>query len=400
MGASVHRLTRLDLTVNIRFPGTRANGIQVAAMAEALAATGLNVDVVVPRRWPWKGVDPYEHYGVARTFGVQRLASLDTIDMLPARAQRVPFLVQSVTFGLRALARAAVTRDAGILLRDHYTLQVLTNGLRRADLARVSAEVHDLPAPGVRRQRVAAALALLPAVVTINHALKHDLVSEGLDPGRVLVAPDGVSLARFASLPSRGDARAAAGLPLDTPRLVYAGQLYRWKGVDTLVAAMAHVPRAELLVVGGQGDDLERVRALAERLAPGRVRFTGNVPPPAVPALLATADVIALPNSAGREISARYTSPLKLFEAMASGRALVASDLSSLREVLRDGENALLVPPDDAQALGAALSRLLQDQALAERLAVRARDDVSGRDWRARARQVAEFLREHLEVAA
>jgi len=54
-------LTRLDLVVNIRFPGDRAHGIQVAAMAEALADTGLAVDVVVPRRIPWRDIDPWTH---------------------------------------------------------------------------------------------------------------------------------------------------------------------------------------------------------------------------------------------------------------------------------------------------------------------------------------------------
>jgi glycosyltransferase involved in cell wall biosynthesis len=395
-----HPLTRLDLTVNIRFPGTRANGIQVAAMAEALAATGLNVDVVVPRRWPWIDVDPYAHYGVARTFGVQRLASLDTIDMLPARSQRVPFLVQSVTFGLRALARAAVTRDAGILLRDHYTLQVLVGGLQRRDLMRVAAEVHDLPAPGGRRRKVARALARLPAVVTISHGLREDLIGEGLEPDRILVAPDGVSLARFDRLPPKHEARLLADVPVERPTVVYAGQLYRWKGVDTLVQAMAHVPGAHLLVVGGGGDDLERVKALAESVIPERVTFTGNVAPPAVPALLAAADVIALPNSAQSEISSRYTSPLKLFEAMAAGRALVASDIPSLREVLKDSHNALLVTPDDPVAFGAGLKRLLDEEPFRRHLAHVARAEVANHDWRARARSVARFLTQRLEVEA
>lgn len=393
-------LSRLDLVVNIRFPSGRANGIQVAAMAEALAATGLNVDVVVPRRWPWLDIDPWAHYGVARTFGVQRLASLDGIDMVPPRAQRLPFLVQSVTFGLRALARAAVQRGTGLLVRDHYTLEVLVGGLSDRDRRRVAAEVHDLPADAGRRRRVARALHHLPAVVTISHALRDDLLGEGLLPERILVAPDGVKLQRFASLPERAAARAAAGLPALGPLVVYAGQLYSWKGVDLLVRAVARLPDLRLLVVGGVGEDLARVQALAAQEAPGRVTFTGNVPPPRVPSLLAAADVIALPNSAQARISARYTSPLKLYEALAAGRAIVASDLPSLREVLVDGETARLVPPDDPEALTAGLAEVLRDGALARRLAENARLRAKDCDWRERARRVAGFLRETLEVEA
>lgn len=393
---SAGQLTRIELVVNIRFPGTRANGIQVAAMAEALAATGLNVDLVVPRRWPWRDIDPYAHYGVARTFRLERIASIDAIDAVPARLQRLPFLVQSVTFGLRALARAAVTRDAGLLVRDHYTLEILVAGLRRRDRMRLAAEVHDLPREAARRRRVARALAKLPAVITITRGLADDLVAEGLDPERILVAPDGVHLHRFARLPSRRDARRAAGLDEQGKLVVYAGQLYRWKGVDTLVAAMAHLPDAQLLVVGGQGEDLQRVRDLASERAPGQVTFLGSVAPTRVPALLATADVIALPNAAGEEISSRYTSPLKLFEAMAAGRAIVASDLPSLREVLRDGQNALLFPPDDSEGLARVLATALADEALRERLARCARTEAERYDWRVRAANVAAFLRDRL----
>ena len=393
-----HQLMRLDLVVNIRFPGTRAHGIQVAAMAEALADTGLNVDVVVPRGFPRNDADPYAHYGVRRNFAIQRIANVDAIDLSPPRYQRVPFLMQSVTFALRALARAAVERDAGLLVRDHYTLEVLCRGLRSADLRRLAAEVHNLPEAGGRRQRVARALARLPAVITITDALKDDLVREGLQPERILVARDGVHLHRFGALPEAQEARAHLGLPAHKPLVVYAGQLYRWKGVDTLIEAVGQVPDAQLLVVGGSADDVPRIQAAVERHAPGRVTLAGVVPHDRVPFYLAAADVIALPNSGQQEISARYTSPLKLFEAMASRRAILASDLPSLGEVLEHDGNAWLVPPDDAAGLAAGLSRLLGDDGLRARLADQAVHDVQPYSWAARGQRVAEFLRDHLAV--
>ncbi len=392
-----HALTRLDLVANIRFPGHRAHGIQVAAMAEALSATGLATDVVVPRRFPALREDAWTHYGVKRTFGVQRLASLDAIDLVPRRFQRLPFLVQSATFGWRALARAAVERDTGILLRDHYTLLVLHEGLRRGDHARLAAEVHNLPARGPRRERVLRALADLPAVIAISRALRDDLVEGGLQPDRVLVAPDGVHLWRFSDLPGASFARRHLKLP-DVPTVVYAGQLYPWKGVDVLVQAMGPLVDAQLLVVGGDDENLPRVVALAERCAPGRVHFTGQVPHAAVPFHLAAGDVIALPNSASEEISSRFTSPLKLFEALACGRAILASDLSSLREVLRQDDNAAFAPPDEIEAWSAALAALLDDGPRRARLAEQARRDALPYGWSERGRAVAAFLRARLTV--
>jgi len=393
-------LSRLDLVANIRFPGRRANAIQVAYMAEALSATGLTVEVVVPRRYPYREIDAFEYYGVRRTFRVQRIASLDTIDMVPPRWQRVPFLVQSVTFGWRALARVAIERDAGVLARDHYTLDVLVRGLRDADRLRVAAEVHNLPRHPERRRRLLGHLGTLPAVVTISEALREDLLAEGIAPERVLTAHDGVELRRFEGLHDACTARREIGIPVDVPTVVYSGQLYPWKGVDTLVEAVGRCPDVQLLIVGGIGGDLGRLQALAERAAPGRVVFTGTVPHGNVPFYLSAADVVAIPNSGREAISARYTSPLKLFEAMACDRPILASDLPSLREVLEHDRNGHLVEADDVEAMAAGLRALLDDEERARRLARTATRDVRAYDWSRRGRRVCDFLRDRLRVGA
>ncbi len=135
---------------------------------------------------------------------------------------------------------------------------------------------------------------------------------------------------------------------------MYAGHLYPWKGVDTLLQALALAPRARgahRRRPPGWSRTCERLQALAATLGlESRVTFTGLVAARRRRRHLARADVLVLPNSA-TALSARYTSPLKLFEYLAAGRPIVASDLPALREVLRDGANAWLVPPDDAAAL-------------------------------------------------
>ena len=116
------------------------------------------------------------------------------------------------------------------------------------------------------------------------------------------------------------------------------------------------------------------------------------VPPRTVPAWLKRFDVLALPNIASERISARHTSPLKLFEYMAAGRPIVASDLPSLREVLRDDENALLVPPDDPKVLAAGIRRVIEDKPFAAKLAAQAREDVMQYSWTSRAKRLLEFM--------
>ena len=144
------------------------------------------------------------------------------------------------------------------------------------------------------------------------------------------------------------------------------------------------------MIVGGheKEPDLARVKALAERLhCAARMTFTGLLPPSEVAARLRGADVVALPNPASA-ISSTFTSPLKLFEYMVSGRPIVASDLPAVREILRDGENALLVEPGNPEALAAGIRRIRNDAALGRRLAAQAMLDAGQYTWARRAERL------------
>ena len=202
------------------------------------------------------------------------------------------------------------------------------------------------------------------------------------------VIPDGVRVTGQTVLPG--------GRAPDQPlQVYYTGQLYPWKGVDALVEAMQHLPRAELVIIGGlpPEPDLDRVRALAERLGLSeRVLFRGFVPPPQVAEQSVHADLFVIP-LLDSTTARHFTSPLKLFEAMASCRPIVASDLPSLREVLRNEENALLATPGDPRALAAAVQRLADEPETRARLATQAAEDVKRYSWDERGRKLRELLR-------
>jgi glycosyltransferase involved in cell wall biosynthesis len=222
-------------------------------------------------------------------------------------------------------------------------------------------------------------------VVAITDALLQALESRHGKIDRSCVIPDG---SRVAAEPPAFEG------PHSPPSVYYVGQLYPWKGVDVLVEAMRYVPGAELTIVGGlpPEPDLDRLKALAARLFLGdRVRFRGFVPPPELPAERAKADLFVIP-LLDSTTARLFTSPLKLFEAMASGRPVVASDLPSIREVLTHEKNALLVSPGDARALAGAIERLLRDRDLSLRLAARAFEDVKAYSWDRRSEAISRFL--------
>jgi glycosyltransferase involved in cell wall biosynthesis len=217
--------------------------------------------------------------------------------------------------------------------------------------------------------------------VTITNGLASAQNARFGARARVAVVPDGTRIRPIADDNSRLPGPVTVG---------YAGHLYAWKGVDVLLAALARVPDVHALIVGGheREPDLARLRLLAARLGiETRVTFTGQLPPADVPALLARADILALPNPASA-ISTHATSPLKLFEYMAAGKVIVASHLPAIREVLTHERNAWLVAPGDADTLAAGIRRLAGDPDLRTALAAAARRDVAEYSWDRRAERL------------
>jgi glycosyltransferase involved in cell wall biosynthesis len=224
--------------------------------------------------------------------------------------------------------------------------------------------------------------------VTITAALARELQERIGDVRDVHVVPDGARVSTSVAFDWIGPRSDAA------PLVVYAGHLYPWKGVDVLIEALALAPSLRARIVGGHATepDLARLEARAQQLGlVGRIEFTGFQPPAAVAGSLRAADVLVLPNRA-TTVSARYTSPLKLFEYLAAGRPIVASDLPALREVLRDNENARLVPPDDPRALADTLLAVTRDATSAVRLAREAFETASEYSWDRRAARLESIL--------
>lgn len=384
---------------NVRLPSERAHAVQILSQVDALLALGVPVRILAPRR---RGVAPADPEAARSAFGlerpppIERAPSLDFIDRFPRRWQRLPFLVQSASFAWTALPR--ILRHRGVVYsRDPWTAVRLA---RRSRAPAWFFEVHQMPVRPAARAHFARALRHASGVVAITRGLVEDLVEIGVEPARIAHLPDAWSPRRFGEVPRRDDARARlaeAGVEWPPPPLVvYAGSLLPWKGVDTLVEAAALSERFSVVVVGGSDEERQRLGRRLPRGAAGRVLLHPAVEPARVSLFLAAADVVVVPNSGREQISARYTSPLKLFEAMASGRPIVASDLPSLREVL-DERSAVLVPPDRPEALARGIERALRPE-VAERIATVAHARAAEFTFAKRAERIVRFVRARLEA--
>jgi glycosyltransferase involved in cell wall biosynthesis len=388
------------MPADIRFPLERANGVQIVKTAGALARSGVPTTLLVRESDPRSTDEILALFGIAATDGltVVRLR----VGHRPGwfAGPRAAFLIQALRHCWSARRRGAsvYTRDLqladalsyvggrGPLCYEAHAVEALM--YRERDRLYETGEIpNEAKARRIdRRERRVWRRA--SAFVTTTEGIGETFVERHGARERTYVIPNGCDVP---------DDRTFPALPADRPaRVVYAGQLYPWKGVDALVEAVARVPGIRLVVLGGfDGErDLERVRALVGRLGlEGRVDMAGTVPQAQVADELRRAHVVAVPFLRA-VMTEKHTSPIKAFEAMAAGRPIVASDLPSSREILTDGENALLVPPGDVAALAAAIRRLAEDRALAERLARRAFDDAPRYSWDARARRIAAVLSE------
>jgi len=263
---------------------------------------------------------------------------------------------------------SSIWRLARLFVRARADVVHLHTG-RAAWIGGIAARLARVPAVVTRRQdkrlvgswkRAFVYRRLAAAAIGIAPRVSEQILATGADPRRVGTIWSSVDLARLAPSAARETLRARHGLTPGDFVVASAAQLVERKGLDVLIAALAHTDRSRPIVVliAGDGEERERLEALARSVAaPHRVALLGHVAN--VADVLSAADAFALPSRAeGLGVAA--------LEAMALGRAVVATEVGGLAQAV--GDCGLLVPPDDAPALGAVLTRLALDADLVARL--------------------------------
>ncbi len=369
---------------NIRLPTEKAHGLQIMKTCEALAREGHAVELVVPTRHNALSDDPFAYYGVEKIF---KLTTLRVPDFI--RFGRFGFLVSLLWFSEAARLRRQFWRADVIYSRDALVLlQYVLLGRR------LVFESHTKPSAIVRFVARRA-----HRVIVIAKALGEIYEAAGVRAERIRLVPDAVDLSVFDRTETREECRTQLGLSQDKRIVAYVGKLHTMgesKGVENLIQAMglfvgAH-PDAHLLLVGLNANEFSVAEALAARaqLPEAARTFVGHVSYAEVARYLRAADVLVMsyPNT---EHYARYMSPMKLFEYMASGTPIVTTDLPTIREVL-DDTTALFTRDTSTRALEEGVVAVLSDPASAATRAQEARRRVTEYSWAKRASRIAAAL--------
>ncbi len=358
---------------NIRIPTERAHGIQIAKTCEAFADTGLDLVLVVPRRMNTIKKDVYEYYGIKNNFKTVFIPTTDLIHF-----GKIGFLIQSMLFAAGSFLY--LLRNKVDVVYSRNRLPLLCGVFLKA---KRFWEVHDA------KEGFFTSLLYkkLNGIVAISNGLRDFYVQKGFSQSKIVVAPDGVSIAHFTILDDKASVRQKLNLPIDKKIVLYTGQLYQWKGVQTLAEAASFLDQGvQVVFVGGSYKHQADFRA---RNLNQNIVLLPQQTYDRIPFYLKSADVLVLPNTAKELVSNLYTSPMKLFEYMASGVPIVASRIPSICEVLSD-KNAILVKADDPKTLSEGIRKALTDP-FSKTLATQAQRDSLQYDWSVRAQTIINF---------
>lgn len=361
---------------NIRIPTEKAHGIQIMEMCSAFGDLGLDVELVVPKRRDPIGKDPFDYHDIKENFKIKKLWCIDA-----TRFYRPGFLIQTVTF-IESVLLYSLLKDALFYTRDE-SIALLLNAFGK----KVVWEGH----MGQTNWIIRIMIRLDAKMVVITEGLKKLYMDLGAREGNILVASDGADLSRFDIDLSKEEARKKLGLPHDKKIILYKGSLGAWKGADTLAEAASLLKSgAEVVFIGGTAEDIEVFRTRFANIP--NVRILGNKPRQETPIYQKAADILVIPNSAKEDISKLYTSPMKLFGYMAANRPIVASNLSSIREVL-DESLAYFFTPDDPLSLAETIDMSLDKYEEAQSKAQAALSLSKNYSWQSRAQKIIDFAK-------
>lgn len=365
------RIALLSTDPGIPWGAPKGAAVHLAEMASALTAVGAEVLVIAPEAGEVEGaprgavLEPLPGPGKGASAAERLAGEPERTGWLESRVREFGAEALYERFALHTAAGAAAARALGLV---HL---VELNAPLREEAARYRSLEEPVEAERLEREVMTGAQRIF--------CVSSPLVDYALERGarRVELAPNAVALERFEG--SSGREPRARGSDDGRPVAVFAGALRPWHGVEAIAEAWrllgADAPR---LLVAGEGPGRAALAAAGAELV-------GVVAHERMPSVLRAADIGLAPYASD---APSYFSPLKLFEYMAAGLAVVAGDLPGVRDVA-DRETAVLIPPGDAEALARAVADLAADAPERRRMGEAARALVGERhSWRQRARRV------------
>ena len=373
---------KIALITNSRIPSLTANSIQAMKVAQALMQLGHDLRMYAPAE-----VEPATHESLLTHYGLRLSPRLELLPSIK-RLKRFDFIFHA--------QRAAKNFGAELI----YTWLPQSAVLGLWSGCPVVLEMHadnsgKLGAWWMRQFWKSNGRKVMTVTTSaLRNALERS-TSLQFKNEAVLLAPNGVELEKYDGLPNPVEARRQLNLP-DGLTVGFTGHIYPGRGADLLFALAKEMPRVNFLWVGGTPELVAYWRGELQRAQMTNVTMTGFVKHESIPLYQAAADILMMPYSRSIEASsgqdiAEVINPMKMFEYMAAGRAIVSADLPSICEVLNEG-SAVLVEAGNFEKWKVEIESLLSDEPRRLALGAQARKDVTRLTWVKREEMVMERI--------
>ncbi|MEK7118427.1 MAG: glycosyltransferase [Patescibacteria group bacterium] len=368
-----------------RMPTEKAHGLQIAKTMEALTVKGGYAALWVPHHKNPIAVSVGEYYGLNPIFPVRTFFAPDFL-RLPKFLGSFRFWIDALGFFL-TLAFTRIPHDGVFFTRNPELAWLF-----KLKGAFVWYEAHLFPSS--KSWLLKFFLGHVDGIIANSKGTADAFLAN--DFKNIHVVRNGVDPERFIGAPRQEDARLLLGLPQGKMVVMYVGAFYAWKGVPFLLETWRKNFSARddliLVLVGGTEDDLKKYGGIGAYREAKNILFIPHAPAVKVPMYLSAANILVLPNMPMTDESVRYTSPIKLFEYMASGRPIVAADLPSIREIISE-ETGVFFRAGNSDALAEKITMALCSSDDAKLRGSRARALVHRYSWDARAQLLMNIVR-------
>lgn len=356
---------------NARFPNERAHGIQFAKTCESFVGAGVDIELVLPNRKTEIKKDPFEYYGIKNKFSYKKIW---TINILPKTT--FGYLLSSFVFGITSFFYILKNKDAVIYSID---LDPISFFLLPFSGKKIFFEMHG-PKKNTPLNRFL--FRNISGVIAVSELIKNDLIK--IFPvlkDKIIVCPNGVDVSKKQEL-NKEIVRQKFGIDKNKKICVYTGGFQDWKGIETIFNSAKELKDVEFYFVGFSDNNLN----LSENVYLMGMREFNEMP-----LWRLVADILIATGTKKDDYSFYYTSPMKLFEYMASGRPIVASRTPAIESVVSDNE-VFFYEPDNAQDLADKIKFVFDNKELADKKSELARKKAEEYSWPSRVKKILEFI--------